>query len=379
MFIWQLLKHLFAIAWPRLAHPTHLFRVPKPTNNPIKTPDTLLKGAKVTYEYEPSWVTNGQVPDYFCSRPAEFWCEVKSLERSKDFAQLSNANTELHKRIAGVSAPGRGFAYVSARLQHRDAKIVIHLLNRALKRLNEADAPDRVIALIPTKPDYNTFVRFSISTKEHTAVEFHCCVSNSGKYGNPADLIPEPYSQMARLYFSSGEVKDIAARAIMTMRDDFRVAIVAQSDDDPFKILMTAPTGPAKRIRNPERIRGALGEANDQFKNALRFKKAPCLLMIFQDGLDVPEAKTILSALYGDLKYTFSSENKKAGKLILEGNGAWTQNKNRSTSAVIYIRNNGEPLIVHNRWAYQTFPSAVFSCKEITLLESGEFKETNYT
>jgi hypothetical protein len=73
------------------------------------------------------------------------------------------------------------------------------------------------------------------------------------------------------------------------------------------------PTGGAQKLDNSGRIRDTVGEANDQFKNAINYKKAPCLLMIFHEGLDVPDDTIIKSALYGDLKYQFPKGSPEKG------------------------------------------------------------------
>jgi hypothetical protein len=162
---------------------------------------------------------------------------------------------------------------------------------------------------------------------------------------------------------------------VLALADTFRVATVAWSNDKPFSFIATAPQGVAKRSRTPERIRDAVAEANSQFKNAIKYKEAPCLLTIFHDAVDVPEEIIITSALYGDLKCAFSPERAEDGKLILDSNGAWNPNKNRTTSAVMYIRNDSKPLIVLNYWANRRFPRCMFSSKEIVLLDDGTFQQ----
>ncbi len=192
-------------------------------------------------------------------------------------------------------------------------------------------------------------------------------------------MSPEPYDQVTQLRFSSGKTKDVRARNTMTLKDDFRVAIVLQPDNRPFHLLATTATGMAKTLKNPERIRDAVAEANRQLKNAIKYKIAPCLLMIFHGGIDVPEEEVITSALYGDLKYTFPRDKFDEGKLLLDGNGAWNVNKNRTTSALMYVRNKAEPIIVHNYWAHRPFPPGIFLCKEIAALANGTFRETDYS
>jgi hypothetical protein len=94
--------------------------------------------------------------------------------------------------------------------------------------------------------------------------------------------------------------------------------------------------------------------------------------------LDVPDDAIIKSALYGDLKFSFPRGNPGGGKLILDKDGAWHPEKNRTTSAVLYVRNDGEPLIVHNYWAERPFPHGLFACKEISAQPDGTFREEDF-
>ncbi|MET4348987.1 hypothetical protein [Bradyrhizobium sp. RT9a] len=131
-------------------------------------------------------------------------------------------------------------------------------------------------------------------------------------------------------------------------------------------------------MKNPERIREVLSDANDQFKNGNRYKSAPSLLAIFHEGLDVPDETIIASALYGNLKFSYPEGQPEKGEYIVDKDGGWTPEKNTTTSAVHYARNNGEPLLVHNYWAQRPFPEDVFSCKEISLSPNGLFEETDF-
>lgn len=340
--------------------------------------EILLKSG-ANCEREPDWIKEGRKPDFYCTGKNEFWCEIKTLEQTGDSVQLGNAHVELRKRAKNITTHGKGFAYVSRDFTSRDAKHVTQLLRRALLRFQESNAPARSVAVVPAIPNYSQFVRFSLSTSEHSTIEIHSCLSASGKYGLPMGFHLQPYIQSTKIRFSTGEEKDLPARNILTMTDDFRVGVVLQADDKPFRYLATAPTGGAKRSRNVERIRETVSEANSQFKNAIVYKAAPTLLMIFHEGLDVSDDEIVKSALYGDLKYSFSPQKFDQGKLILDGNAAWNREKNRTTSAVMYVRNKGQPLVVHNYWATRPFPHGVFSCKDVRAVDSGTFSETDHS
>jgi hypothetical protein len=339
----------------------------------------LLDKLGIEYEREPDWITEGRKPDFYCSTRPKFWCEVKTLGELEDQRILGDALNELNNRASGIALPGQGIAHVSGRLSHQDAKVVMRLVKRAVARLADSDAPEIAVALIPKDPNRSEFVRFSISTKDHAKVEFHSCMSRTGKYETPNGMVPEPYDQMTRLRFSSGNESSIPAREVVKWSDDFSVAIVIYPDDDPFKVLTAMLTGAARRLKNPERIRGDVSDANEQLKNGIKYKSAPGLLLIYHDGLDVPDDMIIKSGLYGNLKYTAPKRSPSKGKLILDGDGAWNREKNRTTSAVAYIRNDGVPLLIHNYWAYRALRAGVLRCREVAALPNGTFDEVDFS
>ncbi len=95
--------------------------------------------------------------------------------------------------------------------------------------------------------------------------------------------------------------------------------------------------------------------------------------MVYHDFVDVPEDMMIVSALYGDLTYTFPQGRSNDGRLAFTDNGIWTRQKNRTTSALGYVRNEAQPLIVHNLWAYRQLPRGLFHTKEVFAKEDGSF------
>lgn len=145
-----------------------------------------------------------------------------------------------------------------------------------------------------------------------------------------------------------------------------------------FSLVSAGSALPAKRLKNAERIRAILSNANDQLKNGRRYEDAPCLLTVFHDGLDVPDNAIIMSALYGNLKFAFAKVRPNEGELVFDKDGGWTPEKNRTTSADLYIRNGGEPPIVHNYWAQRPFPTGLFGCREVSLQPNGTFQEIDF-
>jgi len=202
-----------------------------------KRAEALLDKQGIKYETEPDWIKKGQKPDFYCRGRPNFWCEVKTLGRLPNDQDANRALPELKRRTSGISSPGYGIAYIRTALSPRDAKAVSNLVKRAVPRFQDHDAPQVTVALIPSDAKRDTFVRFSILTKDNGTVEFHCAVSLSGKYGVPHDMSPEPYDQIVVQRFSSGLETELSAEDVIKEMEDFRVAIVIHPDHTPFEVL----------------------------------------------------------------------------------------------------------------------------------------------
>ena len=228
--------------------------------------ESLLDRQGIRYEREPDWIEKGQKPDFYCRGRPNFWCEVKTVGRLPNDEDQNRALAELRNRTSNISSSGYGIAYIRSALSPRDAKAVTNLLKRAVPRLEASDAPDVAVAIIPGDAKRNTFVRFSLSTRDHGSVEFHSCASVSGKYGVPRDMTPEPRDQIIKLRSSSGSEKELSAEDVIKTPEDFRVAVVVRRDDTPFEVIAVMTAGGAKKLDNQGRIRecGKRGERSVQ-------------------------------------------------------------------------------------------------------------------
>ncbi|MEY9108203.1 hypothetical protein ABH999_004399 [Bradyrhizobium yuanmingense] len=188
----------------------------------------------------------------------------------------------------------------------------MQLLKRGLKRFEDGDAPDIIVALVPRDPNRKQFVRFSVATGSHGTAEYHSCVSRTGSYGSPDGIFANPFGQQVTQHFSIGTRRTAVAGAFLQPNETFLVAIVVWRHLDRFSLISAASALPAKRLKNPQRIREALSDASGQFKNGTKYKDVPYLLTIFHDGLDVPDETVIKSALYGNLKFSLRDVPKRA-------------------------------------------------------------------
>lgn len=129
--------------------------------------EQLLTKTGFPFEPEPKWVKEGQKPDYYCTGRKPFWCEVKTLERPEDSERFNGAFLDLRKRTANLDLTGQGIGYIHDDFSERDAKNIVQLLKRGLKRFKDDNAPDAIVALIPLNPEPKEFIRFSVATKTH--------------------------------------------------------------------------------------------------------------------------------------------------------------------------------------------------------------------
>jgi hypothetical protein len=338
--------------------------------------ERILRQRGFNCEYEPDWILEGKKPDFFCSGSIDIWVEVKTLGPAPENELLGNAHVELRRRAAKIPYGGNATAWCSEGLNSREAKFVMKLAQRELRKLHQSTEHRRIVAMVPDDPIYDRSVRFAMQT-EHGLIEITSYRSLSGKYDHPFDLEPNPDDQKTILRSSDDTDKEVYVSNLITYNDGFRVALdITPEPGDNLRLIATFPTGVAKELKNRTRIRNAVKEANAQFKNGCKYREAPCLLMIFHDALDVGEEIELRSALYGDLTYSApSSDQWDKGELALTRNGAWTENQHRTTSAASYIRNESVPVTVHNRWAYFPLPLSLLGGKDVVAKDDGNFNE----
>jgi hypothetical protein len=132
------------------------------------------------------------------------------------------------------------------------------------------------------------------------------------------------------------------------------------------------------KLRNIERLRECVKDANKQLRNGQRYQEKPSIALVYQDDVLVPPDIVILAALYGDLTYTFPKGQTNAGQFFYGQNGVFGPNKNRAVSALSLIRNNTRPFTVHNYWAHLALPPGLLAGREVTFKDDGRFEFTDY-
>lgn len=335
--------------------------------------EAWLRDIGFEHEEEPAWVLKGLRPDFFCNGPLDLWVEVKTFGPEERFDRLADAHVGLRQRLSGIDANAQAMAWVRSPLEARDAKLLVTLVRREVKRPDFGVACKRVLVLIPAQPVYGSYTRFSFDTDEGDSVVVSAVMSQTGKYGWPAVLTPKDYQQKIELVLPGGMVEKRILHEITTFDDNERAAMELSHGDGRFNFLGTAPIETAAKVNTVSRIRNAVSEANAQNKNGCLYRDVPTLTVIYHDDMLVAEDEMVLAALYGDLTYTAPADDFQNGRLVLTQNGVFSPEKNTTTSAVCYIRNGTQPVIVHNRWAKRPLPTALLPGRHIVPHEDGRF------
>jgi hypothetical protein len=154
-----------------------------------------------------------------------------------------------------------------------------------------------------------------------------------------------------RVVLDDGSERQVRARELgLDKHDDFVLALRILTRNGPgFAVQGAMGSGLGSRLPTVQKLRSAARDANNQFKNASRYRDLPCLLIIFQDDLFVAEDVTFLSAFYGDHQITWSLNDAEQSSEGFGPNGVWSETQNRTTSAACYVRNRAGELIPVDR------------------------------
>lgn len=335
----------------------------------------LLSRHGFTCETEPVWVT-GKRPDFFCTGTSEFWVEVKTLDEPIETKRSGEILTWLDAEATRVRNTGFADAIVADDADKRDVVAALRLADRALAQSTLKRPPRRTFVVIPTDPDYTKFVRIEVEAEDGLEI-FHCCESISGRYGRPIFGPELRYDTPAILRTQTGEKITRLVDELGLYDDQMRLGLELERSDESFYIASVRRQGGMWESRNKSRIRDAISEANAQLRNGRKFRRAPSLALIYPRGLFIPQNRVFFSALFGDdvVRYSISSSATaiKMEDQYYAGNGVWNSKKNTSTSAACLIRNDEEPLIVHNYWAQAPLPKRLLGGTEYLPRADGTF------
>lgn len=316
---------------------------------------SILTSCGFEIEPEPEWVT-GQKPDFFCHGPCDLWVEVKSVTTDKRFKKLGEKFDDLCDRAKKVRMTGFAHAWVADEATEFHNKRALTLAIEALKILQlNPNGYSRVCVIVPRDPDPKRDVRLEFRTSAGQEL-LVCARSAKCHYGRPISE-DEPRWDERRVSVDD-EVSTTNADfyELGLADDDFLVGLEICAGSDQFHIVSAAPQGVARQITTTETVRLAATKANSQFKSACEHRAAPCLLMVFEDGLGVQDVRSFSAVFLGDLAYQFPMKEFQNGRLVFARNGIWNAGALTTMSASALVCNNSAPILLRNPWALRPLP-----------------------
>lgn len=348
------------------------------TNNldpSIYKAEAFLKKCGFDCEREPSWVKEGQKPDFFCTGKESLWVEVKTLGDTPLDEKRDHLYKAFKDRESSVSAKGSAHASASEYATEKDIKVALKLAEILLTEWKEKTWR-RAFSLIPFDPIYEKTIKLTFESEEGPVIVLSC-ESETGKYELPSMIEPKSYEEMVSILNKEGEkIRDVPFYELEESGTAL-ISLELYPNTETFQIK-SLMVGGAHEVRNIERIRDSVKKARKQLSNGQRYREAPSLVLIYQDGPLVPPDILIPAAFYGDLTYSFPRGAPQEGDYYYGRNGVFGPDKNRAISAVSLIRNNTMPFTVHNYWAYHPLPPGLLGGREVRCNNEGKSEVIDY-
>lgn len=350
------------------------------TNNldpSIDKAEAFLKKCGFDCEREPSWVREGQKPDFFCTGKESFWVEVKTLGDIPLDKKRAYLWETLKESESIVLAKGSAYASASEYATAKDIKVALKLAEILLTEWKEREQTWwRAFSLIPFDPIYGKNIKLTFEGDEGPVIVLSC-ESETGKYELLSLIEPKSYEEIVSLLNREGQkIRDVPFYELEESGTAL-ISLELYPNAETFQIKSLMVEGDDK-VRNIERIRDSVKKARRQLNNGQKYKEAPSLVLIYQDGTLVSTDILIPAALYGDLTYSFLRGAPEKGDYYYGRNGVFGPDKNRSISAVSLIRNNTMPFTVHNYWAYHLLPVGLLGGREFICNDKGKFEAKDY-
>lgn len=319
-------------------------------------------------EHEPAWISEGQRPDFFCWGPPELWVEVKTLGDRSDYLAYERIADDVKTRCESVEGSGWGRAYIFSDANKQDAKRLFMLVQRALPVRKD----ERLVIVAHDDAIPGEMLSFAF-TQGGLTIRYVAERTKSGVYGIPYTVEPDNWGQLTEIHV--GDRCNLERPLYSFLESDgYRIALDVRPKDEPFSVSSARAEG-AIPSNSTRRLRNHIRTANSQFKNALRYRIAPTMVIFYsnpREPFSITE-QNVAAAVFGDLAYSFSAADTAGSRPMFTKNGEWQANKHTNTSAVAWIDDN-DVFTIHNPWAHCEVPRGLLGGKELVPLDDGRLE-----
>jgi hypothetical protein len=217
------------------------------------------------FRREPSFVV-GRKPDFLTFGRGRMWAEVKSLDPPMSQELLGNAFVRLRKRFDDLE----GFridAWVASSVDERAAKSIHRLVQSEIQAGRATGAP--WYASIPAGRTQTRRAEIRWTDSRGRAVRMVTWKSGDDAYAYP--LESEPSGLTASIQVDDGVVETLPAHQLLSIQSPapLMLRVEASTGGDGIASVGIADMQADTTV---DRLRRVIDDANDQLKNAQKFK-----------------------------------------------------------------------------------------------------------
>jgi hypothetical protein len=322
-------------------------------------------------EPDPTWITHGKKPDFFCAGDPPVWVEVKTLDPPPELQRLDRSFQSLRSRCeALVGVTGNLYVTVGASLDGRAERWLVGDLEH--RHMTE---DVEIVVAVPGDADYASSIRFDYEHREGSIRQISVAAA-SDRYPFYPSLEPARWSDKVTITKADGQ-RD-SRQLYDLLLDAVEPALIAWvlPSDSPLTVHGVGNTGMYGN-RTPERIREQVKESNAQLKNGQSQRPGPGVCVIYHETLDHASARQLVAALLGDIAIPIQSDGRSLGQARFTRNGVWRPTKNRAVSAVRYVRTDDSITTVINPWARYAINFDLFR-EPVLMLEGSRMVERRW-
>lgn len=332
-----MLRRIFAYSWSKFATAER------------RTAWYLLRRGFL-YLREPGFVV-GRKPDFLTFGRGRMWVEVKSLDPPLSQEVIGNAISQLRQRFDGLRGSFRVDAWVSSSFDQRAAKMIQRLVQNEIRAGRAGGAA--WYAAVPGEGALAGRAEIRWTDSRGRTVRMVTLKSAAEVY--PYPLEAEPGGLTVDIQVDDGVVNSLPAYQVLSVQN---IAPVMIRIEERVGGRGIASVGGARAQADTtvDRLRRVIDDANDQLKNAQKFKKVPGLVEVFLDHLVGAGQSDVMRACFGDLSVPIDASSRMAGEAFYGENGILRANKNTAVSAVTCRSRHYGTVSVLNPWAAYPLP-----------------------
>jgi len=293
-------------------------------------------------EPEPRWIEEGQRPDFFCPGDRPLWVEVKTFDPTVEQREMGIALEDLRQRCAREEGlTGSIYVMLGATYEQPAGRWLLG----ELRTTPRVEGRTHTFVVPVDVDDYSATMRFEYESVEGLVLQTSVRLA-SGKYPFHPGLDPRNWASRATI-LKDGSREEGPELYDLFESDNSLLSVGWYPSEERLHVGATMMS--FNRNTTDQRICAAVKAANRQIRNALKYRTAPGVCVIYHDTLDHAGDGSVASALFGDLLIPVGGT---LDQHVIGRGGAWnTGGKNNGVSAVWYVRSEDSTTAVVNPWA----------------------------